>query len=312
LTTWVQPRGLGNAPGTTDPSKPLVSVITVCRNAAATIETCLASVASQTWPALDHVVIDGASTDATQAILDRHRGAIATLVSEPDGGIYDAMNKGLALAKGDFVIFLNADDRFAGPAALADAMAEIAGAPEFDIYYGGLEIRHGEHTLRHTPSPPEQALEEMVVGCLPHQSTLARRAVFGRTGPFDLRWRRHADYDWWLRVLGDPAIRLRRIDTVVASYALGGASSDLAKGQPEVFEIQNSAAVYRTPEWDRRRIAIYQQALLAQRIAEAEARGDRPPWGQPRLMGRVLSWLLRSLPPPAVQALRKAKRRLVG
>ncbi|MBX9873513.1 MAG: glycosyltransferase, partial [Beijerinckiaceae bacterium] len=192
---------------------PVVSVITVCRNVAATIEACLASVASQTWRAIDHVVIDGASTDGTPAILDRHRAAIATLVSEPDRGIYDAMNKGLARATGDFVIFLNADDRFAGPAALADAMAEIARAPDFDIYYGGLEIRHGEHMLRHDPPPPGQALEEMVLGCLPHQSTLARRAVFDRTGPFDLRWRRHADYDWWLRVLGDPAIRLRRIDT---------------------------------------------------------------------------------------------------
>jgi glycosyltransferase involved in cell wall biosynthesis len=291
---------------------PVVSVITVCFNAAATIEACLASVASQSWPAIDHVVIDGASTDGTREILEHHRGALATLVTEPDGGIYDAMNKGLARATGDFVIFLNADDRFAGPDALAEAMAEIAAAPGFDIYYGGLEIRHGEHTLRLAPPPPEGALEEMVLGCLPHQSTLARRAVFDRTGPFDLRWRRHADYDWWLRVLGDPAIRLRRIDTVVASYALGGASSDLAKGQPEVFEIQNSAAVFRSPEWDRRRIAIYQQALLAHRIAEAEARGDRPPWTQPHVVGQVRSWLVRSLPTPAVQALRKAKRRLVG
>jgi glycosyltransferase involved in cell wall biosynthesis len=291
---------------------PVVSVITVCFNAAATIEACLDSVASQTYRALEHVVIDGASTDGTLPILERHRAAIATLVSAPDRGIYDAMNKGLSHARGDFVIFLNADDRFADPTALAEAMAEIARAPGFDIYYGALEIRHGEHTLRHDPPPPEQALEEMVLGCLPHQSTLARRAVFDRTGPFDLRWRRHADYDWWLRVLGDPAIRLRRIDTVVASYALGGASSDLARGQPEVFEIQNAAPVFRTAEWDRRRIAIYQQAILAQRIAEAEARGDRPPWTQPHLVGQVRSWLVRSLPSPAVQALRKAKRRLVG
>jgi glycosyltransferase involved in cell wall biosynthesis len=290
---------------------PVVSVITVCFNAAATIEACLDSVASQTWRAIDHVVIDGASSDGTPGILGRHRAGIATLVSEPDRGIYDAMNKGVAQARGDFVIFLNADDRFAGPAALADAMAEIARAPDYDVYYGALEVRHGKHSMRHDPPPPERALEEMVLGCLPHQSTLARRAVLHRTGPFDLRWRRHADYDWWLRVLGDPAIRLRRIDTVVASYALGGASSNLAEGQPEVFEIQNAAPVFRSPEWDRRRIEMYQRALLAMRIEEARVRGDRPPWGQPHLVGQVRSWLVRSLPTPAVQALRKAKRRLV-
>lgn len=290
----------------------LVSVITVCRNAAATLEACLASVSAQDWPAIEHVVIDGASSDATPKILERHRATIATLVSEPDGGIYEAMNKGLALAHGDLVIFLNADDRFVGPTALSDAMGQIARAPGFDIYYGALEIRQGEHKLRHDPPPPDQALEEMVLGCLPHQSTLARRAVFDRTGPFDPRWRRHADYEWWLRVLADPAIRLHRIETLVASYALGGASSDLAKGQPEVFAIQNAAAAFRSPDWDRRRIEIYQKALLAMRMELAELRGGRAPWAQPGLLGSVQAWLARTLPRPVAQALRSAKRRLVG
>jgi glycosyltransferase involved in cell wall biosynthesis len=290
-----------------------LSVITVSFNDAPGLARTLRSLAALAHKPCEVIVVDGGSPPATLAELPRWAEGLAlTLVSEPDRGIYDAMNKGMSHARGDFVIFLNADDRFAGPTALAEAMAEIARAPGFDIYYGALEIRHGEHSLRQAPPPPEHALEEMVLGCLPHQSTLARRAVFGRTGPFDLRWRRHADYDWWLRVLGDPAIRLRRIDTVVASYALGGASSDLARGQPEVFEIQNTAPVFRSPEWDRRRIEIYQQAILAQRIAEAEARGDRPPWTQPHVVGQVRSWLVRSLPTPAVQALRKAKRRLVG
>ena len=293
-------------------SQPLVSVVTVCRNAAATLETCIESVTAQTWPAIDYVVVDGASTDDTPAILDRHRGAIATLISEPDRGIYDAMNKGLARARGEFVIFLNADDRFAGPTAVADAMAAIARAPGADIYYGSLEIRHGKDSMRHDPPPPSRAAEEMVLGCLPHQATFARRAVFDRTGPFDLRWRRHADYDWWLKVLADPALRLKRIDTVVASYAMGGASSELAKGQPEVFAIQNEAALFRTPEWDRRRIEMYQQAVLALRMELMERNAGRAPWTQPHLVGRIRSWLVRSLPEPVVEAIRTAKRRLVG
>ncbi|BDG70901.1 glycosyltransferase family 2 protein [Roseomonas fluvialis] len=291
---------------------PVVSVVTVCRNAAATLDACVASVLQQTWTAIEYVVVDGASTDRTAAILDRHRAGIAALVSEPDRGIYDAMNKGLARATGEFVIFLNADDRFAGPTAVADAMAAIARAPRADVYYGSLELRHGTDRMRHDPPPPEKAAEEMVLGCLPHQATFARRAVFDRTGPFDLRWRRHADYDWWLKVLADPSLRLERIDTLVASYAMGGASADLRKGQPEVFAIQNASPVFRTPEWDRRRIEMYQYALLSQRIEEIERQDGRAPWTQPHGIGLVRSWLVRHLPRPAVGAIRAAKRRLVG
>ena len=98
-------------------SPPLVSVITVCRNAATTLEACLLSVAAQGWPHVEHIVIDGASTDGTGDILASHRDRLAVVVSEPDRGLYDAMNKGVARARGDFVIFLNADDVFAGPAA---------------------------------------------------------------------------------------------------------------------------------------------------------------------------------------------------
>jgi hypothetical protein len=289
----------------------LVSVITVCRNAAATLEACLASVASQTYAPIEHIIIDGASTDGTAAIIERHRAGLALVVSEPDHGLYDAMNKGIAHATGDFIIFLNADDVFTGPNALRDAMREIARQPDGDVYYGALDVLMGETRHRHVPPPPEQAVEEMVLGCLPHQATLARRAVFDRTGPFDLRWRRHADYDWWLKVLADPAIRVRQISTVVACFALGGASSDLAKGQPEVFAIQNASPLYSSAEWDRRRITILQQAWLAARMEAACLRETAACGGA--LPG--LPWKARvaaALPAPLVRLIRGVKRRLLG
>lgn len=294
---------------------PLVSVITVCRNAATTLEACLASVAAQSWPRVEHVVIDGASTDGTAAILQRHRARLAVVVSEPDRGLYDAMNKGIGLARGDFVIFLNADDVFAGPDALRDAMREIGRHPEGDVYYGTLEVTIADQRHRHVPPPPEQAAEEMVLGCLPHQATLARRAVFARTGPFDLRWRRHADYDWWLKVLADPAIRVRQIGTVVACFALGGASSDLAKGQPEVFAIQNASPLYSNAEWDRRRIDMLQKAWLAARLEAASLREAAPGSGGGAGALPRLPWKARiatALPAPVVRVIRGVKRRLVG
>ena len=87
-----------------------ISVITVSFNSAGTIAKTLQSVASQTWPHVEHIVIDGASTDTTLAVVKEHGGHVGQLVSEPDKGIYDAMNKGVALATGDVVAFLNADD----------------------------------------------------------------------------------------------------------------------------------------------------------------------------------------------------------
>ena len=289
----------------------LVSVITVCRNAAGTLEACLVSVANQSYAAIEHIIIDGASTDGTGAILERHRAGLAAIVSEPDRGLYDAMNKGVARARGEFIIFINADDLLAGPDAVRDAMREIARQPDGDVYYGTLEVRTGAAKHRYVPPPPADAIEEMVLGCLPHQATLARRAVFERTGPFDLRWRRHADYDWWLKVLADPAIRLRRIGTVVASFALGGASSDLAKGQPEVFAIQNASPLYRNPEWDRRRIEMFQKAWLGARMEAAGLREAAGTDGKPP----ALSWKARvaaALPAPVVRAIRGLKRRLSG
>ncbi len=301
---------------------PVVSVITVCWNAAATLEACIRSIAGQTYPAIEYIVVDGASTDGTATLLARHRAAITTLVSEPDHGIYDAMNKGIGLATGAFVLFMNADDFLADPRAIADAMAEIARAPDGDVFYGSILVRQPSGTTRHDPPPPEKALEEMVLGCLPHQATFARRAVFEKTGRFDLRWRRHADYDWWLKVLADPSLKLRQISRVIASFALGGASSDLAKGQPEVFAIQNSAAVYTAPEWVQRRLEMFQRAQLAARMEVAELRAaalaasqpGAPPARPPaRPPGRSLrQWVLSWLPRPLVTLARKVKHRALS
>ena len=258
------------------------------------------------------IVIDGGSTDGSVAYLESLGDQIDVVVSEKDGGIYDAMNKGLVRARGEFILFLNADDRLVGPSAISDAIAQIARAPNNDIYYGALEVLRDGKAIRHVPPPPDRALQEMVVGCLPHQSTFTRRKVFDHTGPFNLRWRIHADYDWWLRVLGDPTIRLCRISTMVTTYALGGASSNLEKGQPEVYAIQNDAGVYRTPEWDRRRIEMYQQELLAMRIAEAKRTASKQPRSKQNLAGVVTPMLMRSLPGPVLRAIRSAKRRLTA
>ena len=106
----------------TTPTKPQVSIITVCRNAGDTIAETLTSVAAQSYEPLEHLIIDGASTDDTVAIAQaaNHQPRI---ISEPDQGIYDAMNKGLTQAKGTLILYLNADDQLTTPGAIADLTA---------------------------------------------------------------------------------------------------------------------------------------------------------------------------------------------
>lgn len=250
-----------------------LSIITVCYNAVACIETCVLSVVNQTHENLEYIVIDGGSSDGTKEILNRYRSRISVLVSESDTGIYSAMNKGLSSATGDFIYFLNADDYLVDCNVAKDIIECIIGHPAGDVYYGSIEVRHEDGSRAiHEPDPPEIAAESMICGCLPHQATFARRRVFERSGPFDESYRYHADYDWFLKVIADPEIKLVQINRVVASFQSGGRSSELANGQPEVYRIQNSSPLYQSEEWFRRRIAEFQKYLLMFRLENAQLR----------------------------------------
>jgi len=263
-----------------------VSVITICRNVSAEIGRTLDSVAGQTYADIEHIVIDGASTDGTLEIVEGHRARLAVLVSEPDGGIYDAMNKGVARATGDLIHFLNAGDWFHDAHAVENTVRFVERNPHGDLYYGDIEVRlpDGEAII-HVPQEPAKAAETMVCGCLPHQGTFARRSLFDRTGPFDTRWRVHADYDWFLKAIADEELTLCHMPVTVASFGLGGSSSNLAKGQPEVYAIQNALPLYQSDAWLRRRIELYQESLLAARLENAELKrrltaddGLKPNW----------------------------------
>jgi Glycosyl transferase family 2 len=251
-----------------------ISIITVCYNASAVIEGCLQSVAEQTYRDIEHIIIDGLSTDSTVSVVRRYPH-IATLLSAPDRGIYDAMNKGLERVTGDYVLFLNADDKLESATTVENVVTAIERYPGADVYYGWLEVRPLDgppHVFR--PPPPAEAPALMICGCLPHQSTLARPSVFAKTGHFDLQYRYHADYDWFLKILADPTIDVRSVDQVIGSFRLGGASSQLAEGQPEVYKIQNQSPLYATPEWDKKRIAALQEAFLQERLSAAWLRGE--------------------------------------
>ena len=254
-----------------------VSVITVCRNAAHSLERAIGSVVGQSYKNIEYVVIDGASTDGTLDILAKWRDKIAVLVSEPDDGIYDAMNKGIRKATGDLIYFLNSDDYLYSPKAVELMVDFMRSRPDVDVAYGGIEVRmKGQAPHVFMPPAAENALEFLVSGSLPHQATFARRSTFAETGLFDTSYRSHADYDWFLKVATSPNIRMASAPVVVASFVLGGASSALEKGERERHEIQNAIPIYNTEAWLKRRVEIYQDVYLTLRLQNEELRKRNP------------------------------------
>lgn len=208
-------------------SAPTISVITATYNCASTIGACLDSLASQTWAHREHVVVDGASHDGTTALLEARRNSLARLVSEPDRGIYDALNKGLGLAQGDVIGFLHADDTYADIRVLE----RIAGAfadPAVGAVYGDLDYVWNARPDRIARSwrsrPFEPAL--LKAGWMPPHPTLyVRRAFYERVGGFDLRYRIAADYHSILRLFSEPDLHPVHLPQVLVRMRTGGASN---------------------------------------------------------------------------------------
>ena len=181
---------------------PKFSVITVCRNAQAVIEDTIQSVISQTYHHVEYIVIDGASNDRTMSIVNRYRERISVVVSEPDRGLYDAMNKGIRLATGDYLCFLNAGDSFHEDDTLL-RMAHSIHEPQLpDVLYGETELvdREGHFLRMRRLSVPDaltwKSFRQGMLVC--HQAFFARR---DRVVPYDLRYRYSADFDWCIRVM---------------------------------------------------------------------------------------------------------------
>ena len=181
---------------------PKFSVITVTYNAAAVLEDTIQSVISQTYHHVEYILIDGGSTDGTLDIIARYRDRIATVVSEPDKGLYDAMNKGMRLATGDYLCFLNAGDSFHEDDTLQSIAHSLTGNTLPDVIYGQTALVDGEgHFVRmRRLSAPEhldwKSFKQGMLVC--HQAFFAKRTL---AEPYDLRYRFSADFDWCIRVM---------------------------------------------------------------------------------------------------------------
>lgn len=181
---------------------PKFSVITVCYNAEATLEDTIQSVISQTYHHVEYIIVDGASKDRTMDIVNRYRDRIAVVVSEPDQGLYDAMNKGIRLATGDYLCFLNAGDSFHEDDTLQQMVHSIHSLQLPDVLYGETElVDHEGHFLRmrRLQAPEHLTWKSFRQGMLVcHQAFFARRDL---VMPYDLRYRFSADFDWCIKIM---------------------------------------------------------------------------------------------------------------
>lgn len=204
-----------------------VTVITVTYNSASTIIDALQSVARQTHPDIEHIVIDGGSTDGTQALIAAHGKRLAHIVSEPDDGIYDAMNKGLRLARGDLIGFLNSDDTLATDDAIEGIVCTATGERS-DAVFGDLmyvDPTRQQPVVRYWRAGNFSATKLRTGWMPPHPTLYVRRELVDRIGYFDSRLRIAADYDFMLRLLSLPGLKVSYLSRVLVKMRTGGASN---------------------------------------------------------------------------------------
>lgn len=238
-----------------------ISIITVCFNSATTIGDTLRSVAGQTHPDIEHIIVDGQSTDGTMDVVNSHRDKLARVVSAPDNGIYDAMNKGIALATGDILGFLNSDDILASNGEM-EFVAKVFDDAQVDACYADLvyvDENDPARVVRYWKSIEYQhGLFRR--GWMPaHPTFYARRSAYERLGGFDLRFPLQADFDLTMRFLEVHHLKSRYIPRVLVKMRMGGASNNsllnILKGNMEAYQacLKNGLSV--TPFFIVRKIA---------------------------------------------------------
>ena len=181
-----------------------ISIITVCFNSQDTIRDTIESVLSQTYPDIEYIIVDGASSDNTLSIIQEYQNRISKVISEADKGIYDALNKGVALASGDVVGVLNSDDFFSHNEVISEVNEVYHKNPQADIVFGGVEfVRAGNlrKVVRRYLSTGFRPWKLRFGIMPPHPGAYIRREVFANVGSYKLNYKIGADYDFLVRAL---------------------------------------------------------------------------------------------------------------
>ena len=205
-----------------------ISIITVCYNSAATIEETIQSVTAQTYRDIEYIIVDGMSKDTTVAIIKKHEGEITKWRSEPDNGLYDAMNKGIKMATGDVIGILNSDDLYQDSDVITGVMNQFNNEPGLDILYGDLVYVKSDNTdkvVRNWKSKDYYSRFFEHANVPPHPALFVRRKVYEEAGLFDLDYQIAADYEFMLRIFKNHKFNSKYINRLMVRMRLGGASN---------------------------------------------------------------------------------------
>lgn len=238
-----------------------ISVITVCYNSSTTIRKTIESILAQTYSNLEYIIVDGASRDNTVDIIKEYEPAFEgrmRWISEPDNGIYDAMNKGIAMATGELIGILNSDDTY--DAKAVETMAECYIPAKYQILYGSMRtIKNGE-VISVGRTPHTVLPDEMIC----HPSCFVSADVYRDFGAYDTQYPSVADYDFMIRMSQNSKVEFVPVDAVIADFYLGGmSSSDFA--YMDLLKLKTNYGML--PKWKYRYHQIlYKLICLKRRI----------------------------------------------
>ncbi len=211
-----------------------VSIITPCFNSESTIERTIKSVLGQTYENLEYLIIDGGSTDRTLKLAGKYEplfGGRMRIISEPDDGIYDAMNKGIKNTSGELIGIINSDDYYE-----ADAVENVVSAmsdQEYQILYGMMRIISGGIETKVTMPKHENLSEEMIA----HPTCFVTKKVYTDFGMFDTKYRSCADHDFMLRMREHQEVTFVPVYKILASFTEGIGMSSKGASMMEAFEM---------------------------------------------------------------------------
>ncbi|EGM69239.1 glycosyltransferase family 2 protein [Shewanella sp. HN-41] len=203
-----------------------VSIITVCYNSAATIRDTIESVFLQDYPNIEYIIVDGASKDNTLNIVNEYQDRLATVISEPDKGLYDAMNKGIELATGDVVGILNSDDFFTSESSVSTLMAGF-NRGDIEAVYSDLVYVQAGNTDKVTRLYSSKVFKKSLIKfgiMLPHPTFYAKKDVYKKCGLYKLDYRVAADFEFIARCIVNNVV-INRVSAITVKMREGGISS---------------------------------------------------------------------------------------
>jgi glycosyltransferase involved in cell wall biosynthesis len=205
---------------------PLVTIITVVLNGVDRLETAIQSVINQSYQNIEYIIFDGGSTDGTINIIKKYQDRLKYWVSQPDRGIYDAMNQGLKYAEGELVLFLNSDDRLEDD-VLAKVSNSVRNSPDYDVYHGSIIINN-DRIIAHGKFPTSIPAYQ--------PASFVRRKLFSSTESFDITYKIAADFKFFKK-LQINGCRFLPLDYPISRFATGGISANLDLRLKEMADI---------------------------------------------------------------------------